>query len=190
MEEWLFGGGMVAWPAVVLAGLWCHGGAAVCAGPGGGYSSPAGPAAGRRGRLPFRVWGRRRGSLPLLALRLLLMVAVSRRWLGVCWRWGAVFVYAVPPPCLLRPAWGCRHEDGGLGAHGGLVRGCAPDLVSLGGGGTCDACPAGGGSRRRLRLRRAVGGRTRWREAGVRQVISRGADATLRLLVWPARRPR
>jgi hypothetical protein len=56
---------------------------------------------------------------PLLAFRLLLMVAVSRRWLGVCWRWGAVFVYAVPPPCLLRPAWGCRHEDRGLGAHGG-----------------------------------------------------------------------
>ena len=73
---------------------------------------------------------------------------------------------------------------------GVLVRGCAPDSVPLGGGGACDACSAGGGSRRRLRLRRAVGGRTRWREAGLRQVISRGADATLRLLVWPARRPR
>ena len=115
---------MVAWPAVVLAGLWCHGGAAVCAGPGGGYSSPAGPAAGRRGRLPFRVWGRRRGSLPLLALRLLLMVAVSRRWSGVCWRWGGLCLRR-PPPCLRLPTWGSRHEDRGLGAH----RGCWSGVV-------------------------------------------------------------
>ena len=48
-EERLFGGVVVAWPTLVLAGLWCRGGAAVCAGPVGGCSSMAGPSAGRRG---------------------------------------------------------------------------------------------------------------------------------------------
>jgi hypothetical protein len=51
------------------------------------------------------------------------MVAVLRRWSGLCWRWGAVFDYAVPPPCPRLSSWGGRYEDGGLGVRGGASPG-------------------------------------------------------------------